>query len=318
MISHPMRPDSSPTPKEMTTRSSTLTPQATTLKTSPPPRTESRVPTLRLPENSCDAHCHIFGPFDRYPLPDDRSFTPALAPETALRRLHERLGFTRSVLVQSQGHGYDHRPLLDALQDGAGRYKGVALVRPTDSDATIADYAAAGICGARVHFLAHLGGRPDLQAIRTLCARIAPHRWHLAIHLAGHDIVEQADFIQTLSVPVVIDHMARLDIDDGVDGAAVRALRRLLDTGNVWLKLSGADRISKKSAPYDDTLPIATALAAHAPERMLWGSDWPHVNLSSPMPDDGDLTDLIARMVPDAARRELLLVDNPTRFFGFA
>lgn len=288
------------------------------LKTSAAPLAESRVPSIVLPPNSCDAHCHIFGPFDRYPLPDDRSFNPPLAPETALRRLHDRLGFARAVLVQSQGHGYDHRPLLDALQTGAGRYRGVALIRPSDTDATIAQYAATGVCGARVHFLAHLGGRPDLEAIRTLCSRIAPHGWHLAIHLAGRDIVEQAAFIETLRVPVVIDHIARLDITDGVEGEAVRALRRLLDTGKVWLKLSGADRLSKQGTPFDDTVPIASALAAHAPERMLWGSDWPHVNLSSAMPDDGDLTDLIARIVPDPARRTQMLVDNPTGFFGFA
>ncbi|GAB2900688.1 amidohydrolase family protein [Paraburkholderia jirisanensis] len=287
------------------------------LKISAPPLEHPRTPSLRLPAGSCDAHCHIFGPFDRYPLPDDRSFTPPLAPESALRRWHQRFGFERCVIVQSQGHGYDHRPLLDALRGGAGRYRGVALVRAADSDETIAEYHEAGVRGARFHFLAHLGGAPDLDVIRAVAARIKPFGWHLALHVAGNDIVEYAAFIRTLDVPVVIDHMARPDLAAGPDGAAIAALRALLDTGRVWVKLSGADRLSKTGAPFHDALPIARSVAAHAPERVLWGSDWPHVNLHGPMPDDGDLTDLIADIVPDEGLRHKLLVDNPARFLGF-
>jgi len=289
----------------------------TTPRISPPPLDQPRMPSLRLPPGSCDAHCHVFGPFDRYPLPDDRSFTPPLAPEARLRRLHDRFGFARCVLVQSLGHGFDHRPLLDALRAGIGRYKGVALVRPSDGEDRIAAYAAAGICGARVNFLPHLGGRPDLDAIRSLAATIGPYRWHLAIHVARHDIVDLAAFLRSLAVPVVIDHMARPELADGPDGAALTALRKLIDSGRVWVKLSGADRLSVTGAPFHDALPIARSLAAHAPERVLWGSDWPHVNLHGAMPDDGDLVDLIAGIVPDEANRRRLLVDNPVELFGF-
>jgi 2-pyrone-4,6-dicarboxylate lactonase len=288
-----------------------------TLKTSTPPLDHPRSPTIQLPPQSCDAHVHIFGPFDRYPLPDDRSFTPALAPESALRRWHQRFGFERCVIVQSQGHGYDHRPLLDALRAGAGRYRGVALVRPTDSEQTLMQYHEAGVRGARIHFLAHLGGRPDPDTIRSVAARIKPFGWHLAMHMAGNDIIEHAGFIATLGLPVVIDHMARPDISSGPDGAAMTALRRLIDTGRVWVKLSGADRLSKTGAPFHDVLPIARSLAAHAPQRVVWGSDWPHVNLHAAMPDDGDLTDLIAAIVPDESNRRLLLVGNPAALFGF-
>lgn len=287
------------------------------LKTSDAPLAYPRTPLLQLPPGSCDAHCHIYGPFDRYPLPDERSFNPALAPEAALRTWHERFGFSRAVIVQSQGHGFDHRPLLDALGEGAGRYRGVALVRPTDPDSQIAEFDAAGVCGARFHFLAHLGGRTDLDVIRNVAAKIRPLGWHVAIHVAGNDIVEYAPFILSLGMPVVIDHMARLDVAEGPDGAAVTALRRLMDSGRVWVKLSGADRLSKTGAPFHDVLPVARSLAAHAPQRVLWGSDWPHVNLQGPTPDDGDLTDLIAQIVPDERQRQLLLVDNPVEFFGF-
>jgi len=288
-----------------------------TPKTSPAPLANPRTPVLQLPPGSCDAHCHIFGPFDRYPLPDDRSFTPPLAPESALRRLHDRFGFARCVIVQSVGHGFDHRPLLDALRTGAGRYAGVALVRPTDPEDRLSAFDAAGVCGARVHFLPHLGGRPDLDEIRTLVARIKPLGWHIAMHVSRSDIVDYAPFIGSLDAPVVIDHMARPDLAEGPDGPAMTALRKLIDGGRVWVKLSGADRLSITGAPFHDVLPMAKSLAAHAPERVLWGSDWPHVNLHAAMPDDGDLVDLIADVVPDAANRRRLLVDNPVELFGF-
>lgn len=288
-----------------------------TSRTSVPPLEYPRTPTLRLPQGSCDSHVHIFGPFDRYPLPDDRSFTPSLAPESALRQWHERFGFEHCVIVQSQGHGYDHRPMLDALRSSDGRYRGVALVRQGDSDEMLASYHAAGVRSARFHFLAHLGGRADLNVIREVAARVKPLGWHLALHVAGNDIVEYEDFIRSLKLPVVIDHMARPDLAAGPEGAAISALRRLLDSDNVWVKLSGADRLSASGAPFHDVLPIARNIAAHAPQRVLWGSDWPHVNLHAPMPDDGDLTDLIAEIVPDDTNRRLLLVDNPAGLFGF-
>jgi predicted TIM-barrel fold metal-dependent hydrolase len=276
-----------------------------------------RTPALELPAGSCDAHCHIYGPFDRFPLPDDRSFTPPLASEAMLRRLHDRLGLARAVIVQSQGHGHDHRPLLDALRTGAGRYRGVALVRSTDSDAVLAGFAAAGVCGARVNFLAHLGGRPDLDEVRAMAARIARLNWHLALHVSRRDVVDHASFIRSLALPIVIDHMARPDLDDGAADAVLTALRELIDLGHVWVKLSGADRLSRTGAPFHDVVPFARALAAHAPDRVLWGTDWPHVNLQGAMPDDGDLVDLIEQIVPDAANRRRLLVDNPVALFGF-
>jgi len=282
------------------------------------PVESDRTPALLLPSGSCDAHCHIFGPFDRYPLPDDRSFTPALAPETALTRLHERLGIARAVIVQSQGHGFDHTPLLDALHTGGGRYRGVALIRPSDDEATLARYHAAGVRGARFNFLAHLGGRPNLDAIRDVIARVRPFHWHAAIHVAGNDIVEYADFLRSLDMPLVVDHMGRPNIAEGPESPAMHTLRNLLDRGNVWVKLSGSDRLSAAGAPFTDALPFAQRLAAHAPERVLWGSDWPHVNLHGPMPDDVDLTNLIAEIVPDAGKRIQMLVDNPVAFFDFA
>lgn len=283
----------------------------------PPPNPVPRRPTLALPDGACDAHCHIYGPFDRFPLPADRSFTPHAAPETALRRLHDRLGLGRAVIVQSQGHGFDHAAVLAALEEGRGRYRGVALVRPDTSPEAVGRLAAAGFCGVRFNFMAHLAGRLAPASIRETLRLVRPHGWHAAIHVGGTGLVEIAPFLRTLATPLVIDHMARPDLGEGPDGPTAAALRRLMDTGRVWVKLSGADRLSRAGAPYRDVVPLASALARHAPERVLWGSDWPHVNLHGPMPDDGDLVDLIAGIVPGEEARRKLLIDNPAAFFGF-
>lgn len=282
----------------------------------PPPNPNPRKPNLAVPHGACDSHCHIYGPFDRFPLPEDRSFTPNEAPETKLRRLHGHLGFDRAIIVQSQGHAFDHGPLLGALETGDGRYRGVALIRPETSSDMLQRFDAAGVCGARFSFMAHLGGKPDMNMVRSVIALVRPYNWHIAIHVAGDGLVEMADFIRSIEAPVVIDHMARPDIAEGPNGPVMTTLRTLLDKGNIWVKVSGADRLSKDGAPFADVVPMARSLILHAPERILWGSDWPHVNLHGPMPDDGDLVDFIGQIAtPD--QRRLLLIDNPANFFGF-
>ncbi len=282
----------------------------------PPPHPHPSEPRLILPPGACDSHCHIFGPFDRFPLPADRSFTPHEAPESALRSLHDALGIDRAVIVQSQGHGFDHRALIDALTAGGGRYRGVALLKPESDDARIARFDDAGICGVRFNFLAHLGGNPALDAIRVVIERVRPFDWHVALHVTGRDLIRYADFIASIKARVVIDHMARPNLDHDLD-ICRDTLFRLLDSGRVWVKLSGSDRLSKTGAPYSDVVPYARGLATYAPERILWGSDWPHVNLHGSMPDDGTLVDLIAEIAPTEDRRFRLLVANPKELFGF-
>lgn len=275
----------------------------------------TRLPRFRPPPGSCNAHCHVFGPFERFPVPPDRSFVPPPAPETALREIDDRLGFDRAVLVQSQGHGFDHGAVFDALAAGGGRYRGVALIRPSTAADEIARMDAAGFCGARFSFMPHLGN-PDLDTVRATIARVRPFGWHIAIHVAGPGLADMESFIADIEAPVVIDHMGRpSDLDPG--GPAIDALCRLLDSGRVWVKLSGGDRLTRQRAPYTEALPIARRLAVHAPERTLWGTDWPHVNLDGPMTDDAALVDLIPQMVPSAAGRQAMLVDNPAAFFGF-
>jgi 2-pyrone-4,6-dicarboxylate lactonase len=197
------------------------------------------------------------------------------------------------------------------------RYRAVALIRENTSPDEVKRLNAAGFCGARFSFMTHLGFT-DLSKVRAAIALVRPYDWHIAIHVSGHGLVEMEEFIRNSEVPIVIDHMGRPDTREGPNGPTILAMRRLLDSGHVWVKLSGADRLSRQRTPYTDAVPIARSIAAHAPERILWGSDWPHVNLDGPMTDDACLVDLIPKIVPSQAMQKRMLVDNPTEFFRFA
>jgi 2-pyrone-4,6-dicarboxylate lactonase len=285
--------------------------------TIPPPLAEPRAPQWRLPAGSCDSHCHVFGPHHRFPYAESRTFTPHDMSKERLRALHDHLGFERAVIVQSACHGTDHAALLDALRAGAGRYRGVALVGAATSAADVQALHAAGVRGARFNFLPHLGGYPPEDLIRRVERLVEPHGWHFGIHVTGPDLVACEGLIRSLRLPVVIDHMARFDVREGLDGQAFTTLLRLLDGGRIAVKLSGIDRLSRQPGPYADALPFARRLAAHAPDQVVWGTDWPHPNLHGPMPDDGELVDLIAEIAPDETARRKLLVDNPARLFDF-
>jgi predicted TIM-barrel fold metal-dependent hydrolase len=267
-----------------------------------------------LPPGSCDAHCHIFGPTDVFPYAEDRTFTPPEAPKEDLQRLHRLFGFERAVIVQSACHGTDHSALLDALN--TGDYRGVALVTPETPDAEIARLHEAGVRGARLHFMPHLGPAPSAETIQAIVAKIAPYDWHIALHVAGAGIAEHGELVRGLGLTVVIDHMARVDLREGLDSAAVTALRRLLDTGTVWVKLSGADRIATAPPSLADASALMRLLIVHAPERVLWGTDFPHPNTHGFLPDDGDLVNVLAEFTEEDRQR--LLVENPARCFGFA
>lgn len=280
-----------------------------------PPVSEARKPRASLPALSCDSHCHIYGPFGRFPLPADRTFTPHEAPEANLRRLHDRLGIERAVIVHSQGHGHGHDPILAALRENPGRYKGVAVIEPEIHGDRITEFNDAGVCGVRFSFVSHLK-KPDIAGVMKVAELVRPYGWHAAVHVSGKGLMEMEDVIRSLPIRVVIDHMARPDIESTDFIEVERTLFKLLDTGRFWLKLSGIERLSKQGVPFDDVLEYMRRLVQHAPERLLWGTDWPHVNLSGPMPDDGDLVDALAGVAGEQALRQIL-VENPANFFGF-
>jgi predicted TIM-barrel fold metal-dependent hydrolase len=281
----------------------------------PGPHPDPHRPALALPPGACDAHCHLFGPTARFPYAPGRTFTPPEAPLADLQALHRLLGLDRAVIVQSGAHGTDHASLVAALAEGAGRYRGVALIRPDTPPAEVARLHEAGVRGARLHFTPHLGPAPSAEQIDAVVRLVAPSGWHLALHVAGNGIAEHAELVRSLPLRVVIDHMARVDLRAGLGSPAVSALRRLLDTGDVWVKLSGADRLATAPPSMTDSAELAALLLRSAPERVVWGTDFPHPNTYGYVPDDGDLVDLLASIAPTEADRRRLLVDNPTTCF---
>jgi predicted TIM-barrel fold metal-dependent hydrolase len=274
--------------------------------------------TFTPPPGACDAHCHIFGPAARFPFSPDRAYTPDDAGIDDFERLQTRLGLSRAVFVQASCHGTDNRAMLDALHRGAGRYAGVAMVDETFTDDDLADLHRAGVRGTRFNFVAHLGGAPDLPAMGRIVERVARLGWHIVLHFDAQDLPTYAELLDRLPCPFVIDHMARVDATAGLDQAPFVALLELLRDERCWVKISGAERLTADGhPPYDDVVPIARALIAAAPDRVLWGTDWPHPNVRH-LPDDRGLVDLLADFAPDEATRHRILVENPERLYDFS
>jgi 2-pyrone-4,6-dicarboxylate lactonase len=284
--------------------------------TTAPPDPKPTRPSVSLPPLACDSHFHIFGPVNKFPYAPNRTFTPPDAPKEALLRLHEFLGFERGVFIQSACHGTDHGAVLDALALSPGRYKAVALLAADTSAAEIAHLNDAGFCGVRFHFARHLGDLPRVENLWKIIRLVEPYGWHVAVHGFAPELMAVLDFITSIPGKVVIDHIGRVDAREGANGVAFGTFQRLLDRGNIWIKLSGTDRVSKEAPPFRDAVALARILATHAPERVLWGTDWPHPNVRI-MPNDGMLVDLIAEITPDERVRRRMLVDNPAEFFRF-
>jgi predicted TIM-barrel fold metal-dependent hydrolase len=287
--------------------------------TIPGPHPDPHAPRRwRPPEGATDAHCHIFGPADRFAFSDDRSYTPPDAGIDDFERLQDRLGLTRAVFVQASCHGTDNSAMVDALRRGDGRYAGVAMIDESFTDADIAALHDVGVRGTRFNFVAHLGGAPDLGTFWRLVERVQPFGWHVVLHFDAKDLPDHAALLDRMPCPYVIDHMARVPAAGGLDQAPFEALLEVVRDERAWVKISGAERLTADGrAPYDDVVPFARALVAAAPDRVLWGTDWPHPNVRH-MPDDGDLVDLLVDLVPDEALRTKVVVDNPTRLYDFA
>jgi len=275
-----------------------------------------RKPAFLLPRDTCDTHVHIWGPFDRFPLAKGAPYTPPERTSNDLVALHERLGVDRAVIVQTTVYKSDNRAMLDGIALSNGRWRGVALIDESFDDAAFRALHEGGVRGVRFGFVKHLGGVPDLALVRRTAARIAPMGWHLVLHLDAGNIPEFLDFFSEFGLPVVVDHMGRVPVRDGLDQTPFRLLLELLKRPNWWVKVSGAERISETGPPFADAIPFAQRLIAAAPDRVLWGTDWPHPNVRWE-PDEADLVDLLPRFA-DAAALQRVLVDNPARLYGFS
>ncbi|MBN9412028.1 MAG: amidohydrolase family protein [Burkholderiales bacterium] len=290
------------------------------MATVPPPMLDPSRPTFRLPAGTCDSHVHVYGPARVFPFSEGRAYTPDDAPAERLAALHRMLGVERVVFVQASIHGFDNRAMLDAVARDPARHRGVALLPVDATEAEMHHLHAGGVRGVRFSFMRHLGAAPDLDGVRRLAERMAPLGWHVQIYLDAQDLPELAPFLRSLPVPFVIDHFARVMVERGLDQAPLRLLLQLLEDERAWVKLSGPERVSAALStgafPYEDVAPLARLLAHAAPDRVVWGSDWPHPNVRE-IPDDGLLVDLLPRHGLDAAALQRLLVDNPARLYGF-
>jgi 2-pyrone-4,6-dicarboxylate lactonase len=281
------------------------------------PEADTRKPDTVLPPLACDAHCHVFGPVDRFPYAENRSYTPPEATVADFRRLQSVLGTERAVIVQATCHGTDNAAMLDAIATSNGRYRGIAMVDESFTERDYQELHDGGVRGARFSFARHLSGPPDFGPIGRIADIIAGLGWHLVLYLEAEDVIANADALRRLPVPIVIDHMARIRPEQGVGQEAFQLLLGFLEDEKFWVKISGAERLSDMNPSYDDVVPFAQALIEAAPDRIIWGTDWPHPNMIKTMPNDGDLVDLLARYVGAADMLKRIVVDNPARLYGF-
>ncbi len=273
-------------------------------------------PKLKLPAGACDAHFHVFGPRDKFPYAKDAPYVPEVdAPKDVLIDRHMFLSIERGVVVQSAAHGLDNSAAADLLAEKKGSYVGVALV-PVNADMSLLKKLhEQGFRGARFNYLQHLGGGPAMPELMKLATKLAVLNWHLQLHVESSMIVKMTPELKLSPVPVVIDHMGRVDASRGLDQPGFRHLLKLMEDKRFWVKVSGLERASRQGSPYADAVPFARKLVAEFGDRVIWGSDWPHPNLDS-IPDDGVLVDLIAEFANEA-QRQALLVDNPMKLYKF-
>ena len=287
------------------------------MKTCLPPDPNPTKPAFTPPPGACDAHCHVFGPADVFPYHPTSSYIPPDAPAQKLAELHRHLGIERAVIVQASCHGPDNRAMLAAIEGSEGRYRGVCIADASFGPGDFEELDRGGVRGVRFNFVKHLGGAPDLSLIERVVGMVEPLGWHLVVHVNAEDLIEYEPFFSRFELPIVVDHMGRVPVSDGVDQEAFRILLSRLERENWWVKVCGAERISAEGPPFLDAVPFARALIDVAPDRVLWGTDWPHPNIRRWMPNDGELVDLLPHFAPDEETRRKILVENPARLYGF-
>jgi 2-pyrone-4,6-dicarboxylate lactonase len=274
-------------------------------------------PSFVVPRGAVDAHCHVFGPGNIFPFAPERKYTPCDASKDQLWALRDFLGFDRNVIVQATCHGSVNDAMLDALRSSNGRARGVATVEPDVSTGQLGEMHEAGVRGVRFNYVRRLVDPEPDSYYRKIVEKIAPLGWHVVIYFEAPDLEERWDLFTSLETPVVVDHMGRPDVSLPVDGPDFGRFQRLLaEHENFWTKVSGQERLSNSGPPhYDDVVPFAQRLVEQFPDRVLWGTDWPHPNLKVHMPDDGTSVDFIPRIARTQSLQHKLLVENPARLY---
>jgi 2-pyrone-4,6-dicarboxylate lactonase len=274
-------------------------------------------PAFIPPRGSVDAHCHVFGPGDRFPFAAERKYTPCDAAKEKLWELRDFLGFQSNVIIQATCHGADNRALVDALRHSGGRARGVAVVDSSATSNQLESLHAAGVRGLRFNFVKRLVDSQPQDELGEIAERIGSLGWHIEIYLEARDLPELYDFFATLPTTVVIDHMGRPDVTKPVDGEDFELLVKLMrENENIWSKVSCPERLSVVGPPdYVDVVPFARRVIEAFSDRVIWGTDWPHPNMKSHMPDDGKLVDFIPKIATTPELQKKLLVDNPLRLY---
>lgn len=273
-------------------------------------------PKFQLPKGAVDAHCHVFGPGDIFPFAPERKYTPCDASWEQLFALRDLLGFERNVIVQATCHGADNRALVDALQRSNGKARGVVTVKRSVTDEELQALHAAGVRGVRFNFVKRLVDALPFDSLSEIAERIAKLGWHIVIYFEADDLKEYFSFFTDLPAPVVVDHMGRPDVSKDAFGPDFDLFVKLLEYDNFWCKTTCPERLSQSGPPsYDDVVPFARRIVEAFPGRVIWGTDWPHPNLKSHMPDDGHLVDFIPKIATTESLQQKLLVTNPMRLY---
>ncbi|MFJ6793811.1 amidohydrolase family protein [Streptomyces sp. NPDC091268] len=281
-------------------------------------------PRFALPAGAVDAHCHVFGPGGEFPYAPERKYTPCDASKDQLFALRDHLGFARNVVVQATCHGADNSAMVDALRASGGLARGVATLRPDATEAQVRELHEAGVRGVRFNFVKRLVDAAPRQDLRDVARKIAPYGWHAVVYFEAADLADLRDFLLSIPVPLVVDHMGRPDTGKAPDGPDFEAFLAFMRARpDIWCKVTCPERLSVSGPPaldgeraaYRDVVPFARRVVEEFPDRVLWGTDWPHPNLTDHMPDDGLLVDFIPHIAPTPELRRKLLVDNPMRLY---
>jgi len=273
-------------------------------------------PDFVAPEGAVDAHCHVFGPADQFPYHPKRKYTPCDASKDQLFALRDYLGFSRNVIVQASCHGTDNAALIDALDAAGELARGVAVVDPAITEAELKEMDVAGVRAVRFNFVKRLVDTTPKEVFLSIAEKIKPMGWHIVVYFEAPDLEDLIPFLNELNTTIVVDHMGRPDVAKGVDHPDFQRFMSLMrDNDKVWTKVSCPERLTLQAPDYSDVMPFMRTLVEAFPDRVLWGTDWPHPNMKSHTPDDGALVDVIPQIAVTEALQRKLLIDNPMRLY---
>ncbi|MFN1549139.1 amidohydrolase family protein [Vibrio natriegens] len=273
-------------------------------------------PEFKVPEGAVDSHCHVFGPASKFPYSPKRKYTPCDASKEQLFALRDYLGFSRNVIVQASCHGTDNAALVDALNTAGDLARGIAFVDETVTEEELQLMDKAGVRGVRFNFVKRLVDTAPKETLKQIAEKIRPLGWHVVVYFEAQDIDEVAPFLNELDMTVVIDHMGRPDVSKGVYSEEFEKFINMMESNpQIWTKVSCPERLTLTPPDYSDVVPFARELVERFPERVLWGTDWPHPNMKSHTPDDGHLVDVIPKIAPSEELQQALLVTNPMKLY---